>query len=89
MFDIHKPIDEFVYSKFTNKSNEIYILKGFYDININDSVYYRINMMAIKKQTLIIYRLNSRMLSLGIDKIYRISVFSDYRKLNFRINARQ
>jgi hypothetical protein len=89
MFDIYKAIDEFVYSKFTNKANEIYILKGFYDININDSVYYRINMMAIKKQTLIIYRLNSRMFSLGIDKIYHISVFNDYRKLNFRINARQ
>ncbi|WMT52249.1 MAG: hypothetical protein RE471_05050 [Ferroplasma sp.] len=89
MFNIQQAVDEFIYSKFINDVNEIYVLKGFYDININDSIYYRINMMVIQNERLIIFRLSTRICSINIGDINRLRIFLDYRKLNFKISARQ
>ncbi|WP_298276585.1 hypothetical protein [Ferroplasma sp.] len=89
MFNIQQTVDEFIYSKFINNINEIYVLKGFYDININDSIYYRINMLVIQNEKLTMFRLSTRICSINIDNIDHIRIFMDYRKLNFRISAKQ
>jgi hypothetical protein len=89
MFDIQQAVDKFLYSKFINNVNEIYVLKGFYDININDFIYYRINMLLVQNEKLIIFRLSARIFSISIENINNISILMDYRKLNFRIGARQ
>lgn len=89
MFDIQRTIDPFIYSKFTNNTNKIYILKGFYDLNINNSVYYRINMLLVRNGLLRIYSIGSIILSIKIEDIDYISIYDDYRKLNFKISGRQ
>ena len=89
MYDIEHALDHFIYSKFINTVNSIYILKGFYDIYINDSVYSGINMLTVNNGTLKIYSIDSVVFSINYTDVCCIAVYKDYQKLNFRIKPRQ
>ena len=89
MYDIERALHQFIYSKFINTVSSIYILKGFYDIYINDSIYSSVNMLTIKNGTLKIYSLSSVVFTIDYTDVCCITVYKDYRKLNFIIKTRQ
>ncbi len=89
MCDIEQALDQFIYSKFINTVNRIYILKGFYDIYINDSVYSGVNMLTVNNGVLKIYSIDSMVFSINYTDVCCIAVYKDYRKLNFIVKQRQ
>ena len=89
MCDIEQAPDQFIYSKFINTVNRIYILKGFYDIYINDSVYSGVNMLTVNNGVLKIYSIDSMVFSINYTDVCCIAVYKDYRKLNFIVKQRQ
>ncbi len=88
MDDIEHFLDGFIYFSIKNIQMKSYILKGFYDISINKTVYLKINMLSIKNENLHIYRVSSQIFSISMDNIKEFWIKWDYRKPDFRIQAR-
>ncbi len=85
MVDIEPILNGCIYSTFNNRQMKTYILKGFYDISINNTVYLKINMLSIKNEKLYVYRMGYKIFSINLNNISDFWIKWDYRSLNFRI----
>jgi hypothetical protein len=85
MVDIEYSLNGYIYSTFKNIQMKTYILKGFYDVSINKTVYFKINVLSIKKENLNIYRIGSQIFSIKLNDINDFWVTWDYRSLNFKV----
>jgi len=88
MIDIEYFLNGYIYSSFKNIQMKTYILKGFYDVSINKNVYFKINLISIKKESLHIYRIGSEIFSIKLNNINDFWVTWDYKSLNFKIQVK-
>ncbi len=85
MFDIEIYLDKYIYSRFKNSNIKTFVLNGFYDISVNDNLYFSVNMLSIEDNNLHIYRMSTRIFSIELQEITHFLINYHYRKLNFKI----
>ena len=72
----------FLYNK---QNSKIFVLSGFYDINIDKEIYYSINMIDIVNNNLELYHFNKIVFKSKLDEIKDFNVYYHYRTLKFKL----
>jgi hypothetical protein len=85
MLDVESLLYKYTYSKFKTPNIKTYVLLGFYDILINNKIYFKVNMLSIYNDKLHIYRMATCVFSINMEEIKEFSINYDYRKLNFKL----
>ncbi len=75
----------FIAFKYDNGSSSFYFLKTFYDIYINDSILYSVNIIEIKNDHLNLYRTKKALYSIPLKNIYRFDVYYRYHEISLKI----